>query len=500
MSDYSVSILITVLFTTLLAFYYLYKSKDLNMGIFISISAGAVILGVTFYPVYRLLLTFLRGTLNIDRKVEIAASIVLVILTFLIMILSMSFIISVSLPAKFCSIDCCVVIDRFVGKVRKGGKAGYSQDDDGRINDKKKKPVDTTQIIDTMGIEKSGIENDSAYLDINGENYRENSLNTFSGDKLENGGTYIIAEEEAGESDSDSTESDIGESLCEESADCELEYAESIIENVTYMETALCESEVLEDIPEAEALEETEDLVPEAEASQEIVDVEPEAAETIETAMDDISAEEAGESDSDSTELVIGESLYEESADCGLESAESIIENVTYMETALCESEVLEDIPEAKALEETEDLVPEAEASQEIVDVEPEAAETAETAMDDIPAEEADQINCEAAESAVEENASGYILNKGELLVLKAFDCKVKGHKEQAIKYYTKALNYNDLNSETVFWTVLDICTLYKQLGLNDLALSILNGVSERFGDAIRPKIRAEINNNLKIK
>lgn len=377
MSYYTISIFITILFTTLLAFYYLYKSRDLNLGILISVSTGSLILGLTFYPVYRLLLTILQGTFNMDNRLEAAASVALALVSFLIIILSISFISSFCLPLKLCTIDCCIAIDRLMGKMRKSTKADYLPDNEAGTDTKEKKPVDTTQIIDTMGIEKSGIDHENAaILDSIEKNYEENSLEAYidENQRSEEASIYKV----------------------DASVYSKREPAESYEEKACIQETAYVESEHAESIPEDVCSEET-------------AYVEPEHAESINE-----------------------DAYFEESAGCEPETVELMSANSSLEETADCETGFSE------------------------------------------PA------------------------NEAELLVLRAFDCKVKGQREQAIQHYTKALEHSSLQGDMVYWIVLDICTLYKQLGLNELACSILNGIAERFGDVISPAIRKEIFNNLK--
>ena len=81
--------------------------------------------------------------------------------------------------------------------------------------------------------------------------------------------------------------------------------------------------------------------------------------------------------------------------------------------------------------------------------------------------------------------------------ILKAMEYKGAGRKAEAIECYMTALEKSP-TSEMVFWIVLDICALYKQLGLSTLAQSILDGLAVQFDGAIAPEVRAEIMNNLK--
>lgn len=300
------SIIITILITTLLAFYYLYKSKELNLGIFMSISIGAVILGITFNPAYNTIFGYLKSITKINPKVGFVFCMVIVMLFFLILVLTISILVSVCLPAKLSSIDFCFVIDRFVSRTRNDLKSAQTEN------------------------------------------------NTVA-----------------------------------------------IPENNTYYE-------------------DTELLHTEAENLTEALPVENEDNQSQKLEMDISKDVETNEFDFEAPISDISESDFVNSVEQGNEVQEKLDEN---------------------------------------------------------------------------EYAG---VNEAEILVLKAFDCKVKGQREQAVQYYIKALNYSGLNSEMVFWIVLDVCTLYKELGLNELACNILNGVSEKFGDRLKPEIRKEIINNLK--
>lgn len=50
---------------------------------------------------------------------------------------------------------------------------------------------------------------------------------------------------------------------------------------------------------------------------------------------------------------------------------------------------------------------------------------------------------------------------------------------------------------ELTFWIILDICVMYKSLGQQDLALEILNGYYEAYGDTMDGRLRDEIVRNL---
>ncbi len=266
---YSIIAALTILSTALLAFYYLYKSSELDLGTFTSVSIGAVILGITFNPIYSTVFGYMNRFNNINRNVEFLLFLIIASLFFLVLVFTISILASVLLPDRLSSINCSLVIERFFGRTKSHFKPEIS-------------------------------------------------------------------------------------------------------ENKT-----------------------------------------PEISESDET-LEDLSVEE-------NYELTIA------------------IE-----ETAACD-DTLEDTPQQEVTEATHAPV-----------------------------------------------------NEVEILVLKAFDCKVKGQKEQAVQYYTKALDYGSLSNEMVFWVVLDICTLYKELGLNELACSILSSVAQRYGNELKPEIREEIIKNLK--
>jgi tetratricopeptide (TPR) repeat protein len=77
-----------------------------------------------------------------------------------------------------------------------------------------------------------------------------------------------------------------------------------------------------------------------------------------------------------------------------------------------------------------------------------------------------------------------------------AFRLKGQGDTEGAILYYMYALDKNP-QKELTFWIVLDICTMYKNLGQSELALDILNSYYEIFGNIMDASVRQEIESNL---
>ncbi len=133
-----------IIVTSLVAFYLLYRAKELNLGILISISLGSIILGFTFLPVFKTVIVFLKESIFINKSFAFIISVLAVMIIFLIFILIISLIVSLAIPNKLASIDCCVVIDNAITKI----KYGYSENIF-------KKLVDTEQKIDTMGIENN---------------------------------------------------------------------------------------------------------------------------------------------------------------------------------------------------------------------------------------------------------------------------------------------------------------------------------------------------------
>lgn len=77
-----------------------------------------------------------------------------------------------------------------------------------------------------------------------------------------------------------------------------------------------------------------------------------------------------------------------------------------------------------------------------------------------------------------------------------AFRLKQTGDFEGAILYFMYALDKKP-QRELTFWIILDICVMYKSLGQQDLALEILNGYYEAYGDTMDVRLRDEIIRNL---
>ncbi|MDF2988370.1 MAG: hypothetical protein K0R50_3880, partial [Eubacterium sp.] len=165
MSYYGVSVLIIILVTSLTAFYLLYKAKELNMGILISISLGSLILGFSFVPLFKLMYGILSENISLNNPFTLVITLLIEFFVFLLFVCMISIIISICIPKKIISVDCCVLIDKFRDNISRN-KGGISGKTDNSADDANmlKKSVDTNQIIDTMGIEKGeNSKNDEKY-------------------------------------------------------------------------------------------------------------------------------------------------------------------------------------------------------------------------------------------------------------------------------------------------------------------------------------------------
>ncbi len=77
-----------------------------------------------------------------------------------------------------------------------------------------------------------------------------------------------------------------------------------------------------------------------------------------------------------------------------------------------------------------------------------------------------------------------------------AFRLKGAGDFESAILYHMYALDKKPCK-ELTFWTILDICVMYKSLGQQELALDIMNSYYETYGDTMDSYVKEEIGKNL---
>ncbi|MHB8062922.1 MAG: hypothetical protein ACYDG2_09860 [Ruminiclostridium sp.] len=421
MSYYGVSILITILVTSLIAFYFLYKAKELNVGIVISISIGSIILGFTFSPIFKAVMELLNDNININKKISIIVSLLTVLFVFLLFILIISFIISISIPKKLTSIDCCVIINRTISRIKiKAGiinlkdklggffmKIGSNMKEIVKnvynLINKLKKPVDTKQIIDTMGIEKNE----------NGLN--EKSINTIDAtDSVAFANLIGFMEPSSQEINYAGQDSTADEDIIDQT----LEVNDSAYENLAAVAFQEIVADQVSDIP---------------------------ANEVDKDVLNDLS------------EIVVENQVVESEI----------------VETDAVESEV------------------------------PQFASVAAELKQILPSIQNAAVDFELDDNVIDNIEYGEEIDKSESifdassLVLKALESKDAGRKEDAIECYIEALQYEP-NNEMLFWIVLDICALYKQLGLSELAKNILEGLVSQYGAAIQPEVKMEIMNYLK--
>lgn len=86
-------------------------------------------------------------------------------------------------------------------------------------------------------------------------------------------------------------------------------------------------------------------------------------------------------------------------------------------------------------------------------------------------------------------------LNIGQCID-EAFRFKESGDLEGAILYFMYALDKKP-GKDLVFWIVLDVCVLYKELNQVELAKDILTGYMENYRDFMPVAVRDEIESNL---
>lgn len=87
--------------------------------------------------------------------------------------------------------------------------------------------------------------------------------------------------------------------------------------------------------------------------------------------------------------------------------------------------------------------------------------------------------------------------NKGlDECIDEAFRLKEAEDREGAILNYLYALDHNP-EDDMVFWLVLDICVLYKELGQVELARDILVNYVDKYKDVMDESVRLEIERNL---
>ncbi len=306
----------------------------------------------------------------------------------------------------------------------------------------------------------------------------------------------------------------------DESDSKELEAFEEIedIEKVAINEVEIEEPEAIEEV----AINEVELEEPEAIEEVDINEVEIEEPEAIEEvaineveieepeALKEVNVEEekeilglhAEESEIVAQEEVVIESMNESDSE-EQEAFEEIeaIEEVAINEAEIEEPEAIEEIAingveieEPEAIEEEkENLELESQESEIIIKNEEPGTEgntefsslshiSDETSVNTI--NEADNLNNTKDGSKVDR------------LIDEAFLLKVSGDLEGAIQSYMYALEH-DIEDEVVFWLVLDICVLYKQLGKSDLAKDILESYVTNYGSIMNEEVKIQIINNL---
>lgn len=434
MSYYGVSVIITILLTSLIAFYLLYKAKELNLGIVISISIGSVVLGFTFSPAFKAVLNLLSN--NINQKIALVLSLLSVLFVFLLFILIISFIVSICIPKKLAAIDCCVIIDRVLSKIsiksikgkiveilgKNAAKMREKVKNVYNLKNKLKKPVDTKQIIDTMGIEKSNM----AF------SYEESS------DAIDNSDTFTFSNLLGFmETSSEVTYENQDESIDMDIVDQGLEAADVYhnLATIAYQEVVTTQSS----------------------------DFETEATEDDLNNLEEITIKVNVEDQGFENQVIEEEIVEGELADGKLPVSQDRESEIVVNENT--ESETV-------ASENTESEIIENEITEVVI------------------------LESNQTMPSIANNTVAVVID-AKSLVLKAFESKDEGRKEEAIEQYIEALRY-DPDNEMIFWIVLDVCTLYKQLGLSELAKNILEGLVNEYESVIQPEIKMEIMNNLK--
>lgn len=130
--------------------------------------------------------------------------------------------------------------------------------------------------------------------------------------------------------------------------------------------------------------------------------------------------------------------------------------------------------------------------------------EISETTADN---EENERFDGDAVENSVDSNEiidkmgiENNIQDGGSMTIEECIDeayrLKVAGDAEGAVLYYMYALDKKP-QKDLTFWIILDICVLYKSLGQQDLAMDILNGYYDIYGDEMDSSIKEEIIRNL---
>jgi len=97
---------------------------------------------------------------------------------------------------------------------------------------------------------------------------------------------------------------------------------------------------------------------------------------------------------------------------------------------------------------------------------------------------------------SIESNNKNDLNNKCDEFINIAFELKSNKDYQGAINNFMYALESGP-STEIVFWIILDICVLYKQLGQSDLAKEVLKSYHSKFKDIMSEEVMREIENNL---
>ena len=272
-----------------------------------------------------------------------------------------------------------------------------------------------------------------------------------------------------------------------------------------------------EKVEELEEIEkETADALEEEEAEEETAEaLEEDEEETVEATEEEAEVEEEAEEEKVEEETAdVLEEDEEETAEATEKEAEE--------ETAEEEEETAE-ATEKKVEEETADVLEEDE--EETVEATEEEEETAEVEDNNliIDSEEKEKLESEIAglidmiekedepstekeTDEIEREDAGFVEKQTDIehdnakefeeYVSKAFGYKKDDNFEEAILQFTFALD-NAPDEESVFWIVLDICTVYKKMGQVDLAKDILESYVKEYGNSMNEYLIEQIKNNL---
>ena len=486
MSYYGISVLVTILVTTLTAFYLLYKAKELNLGIMVAITAGSIVLGCSFNPAFKSIMSLLINTITLNRKVALVLSLIVVLLIFLLFIIILSFLISLIIPKKFASIDCGVYIDRFISGVKnsfvglfekvsrlvkKSGSAlrnivisTYN------LKNKLKKPVDTNQIIDTMGIEKS---EDAVIVSVSDGDIAAAFESIAATDELS---LTTDAGDDAGNEVTAAAEASVTDVIGDAGADQSDTYKGLLDESSLSIDEVAAEEEVIDEVAaEIEVIDEVAEVLDES-AGDEGVDFEA-------TDTEGTSLFEPAES-STATDDTLIDIVNKEDTDIlkmSEQDSEVLNDDTEYEEAAL--------VNEADIPEEDDILISTPD------EIQPELPDSDIDSIDD------NNMDLYYSNNAFDNSNNADAYDMGEspagASVMKAFEYKDMGRKDLAIECYLEAMEQGP-DKEMIFWIVLDVCSLYKQMGLTELAKSILEGLVENYEAVIRPEIKEEIIKNLK--